>query len=58
MPERSDTDDQSRVVFGSDDAAVDPRERGPLEPGSPRLENALFVLAGASGTIVFLSSVI
>ena len=34
-------------------------ERGPLEPGSPSLENAAFVLLGASGTaFVFLSVIL
>ncbi|SDM09250.1 hypothetical protein SAMN04487949_0817 [Halogranum gelatinilyticum] len=60
-----DSDDQSdEWRFSVDDVGEDaadvtpdePRELPPIEPGSPSLENALFVLLGVVGTLlVFLS---
>ena len=46
-------DDSDGVLFGGDSDEELP-ERGPLEPGSPSLENAVFVLLGASGTVLLL----
>lgn len=54
-------DDDSEWRFslddvGEDNGAAEPVERPPMEPGSPSLENALFVLIGVLGTLlVFVS---
>jgi hypothetical protein len=53
--------DDSDWEFGLDEVGpggrVDP-EPEPLEPGDPTLENVFFVLLGAAGTLLLLSTVV
>ncbi|WP_101295717.1 DUF7312 domain-containing protein [Halegenticoccus soli] len=55
-----DADDEGEEWrFGLDEVGEDAAEaRPPLEPGSPSLENALFVLLGAVGTLFVLVAMV
>lgn len=46
--------DRERVDAGEEFDATDAADRESLEPGSPSLENALFVLLGVVGTLTLL----
>lgn len=58
--ETEDESDDREWRFALDEVGEDAEEpeHPPLEPGSPDLENVVFVLAGAIGTLaIFLSSI-
>jgi hypothetical protein len=54
-------DDDREWEFALDDVGPDgivEAEPEPIEPGTPRLENVVFVLLGVVGTLFLLSTVI
>jgi hypothetical protein len=58
----SSTDEaEGEWEFGLDEVGPDgivEAEPDPIEPGTPRLENVVFVLLGVAGTLLLLSTVI
>jgi hypothetical protein len=59
--DESESEGEGEWQFGLDevgpDGVVEP-EPEPIEPGTPRLENVVFVLLGVAGTLLLLSTVI